>query len=212
MPLYEKCTDDAVLDAAAQVIHLYHARLADVRLDFLWVRSALDDNGDPVEPDPLKWHGYPCLAVVKIIGPKDRAMGRADAEISLDFKRWEELSDEQRLALLDHELSHLELTGKTDDHGRPKLKMRLHDVQAGWFVGVAERHGAASQEVQQAQEIAREHGAALLQGEFDFRHEPSGDPGGGTMTLATGGKSVTITSADAARMVENVDRHLAGTR
>jgi hypothetical protein len=40
-----------------------------------------------------------------------------------------------------------------DDIGRPKIVMRKHDFEFGWFTAVAARHGAHSMERQQAQEI-----------------------------------------------------------
>lgn len=45
------------------------------------------------------------------------------------------------------------VTGDNDDLGRPKLKMRKHDVEIGWFKIIAERHGAHSIERQQAKII-----------------------------------------------------------
>ncbi len=59
---------------------------------------------------------------------------------------------------MDHELTHLELAEKEgapvlDDGGRPKLKMRLHDYEFGWFTEVAERHKENAIEVQQARAL-----------------------------------------------------------
>ena len=57
--------------------------------------------------------------------------------------------DKQR-ALLDHEVAHLELVRddagkvKTDDAGRPRLRIRPHDYQTGGFWDVIERHKEAA--------------------------------------------------------------------
>jgi hypothetical protein len=46
---------------------------------------------------------------------------------------------------------------KKDCVGRPKLKMRLHDQQHGWFNEIAKRHGSASLECQQATRLFLHH-------------------------------------------------------
>ena len=62
-------------------------------------------------------------------------------------------------AVLDHELSHLELVTdgygnvKHDDLERPRLRIALHDWQFGWFDAVARRHGSDATEVQQAKKL-----------------------------------------------------------
>lgn len=50
---------------------------------------------------------------------------------------WDQLTDEQQLALVDHELSHLRVD--YDDDGTPQLSIRAHEVEE--FGGVIERHG-----------------------------------------------------------------------
>jgi hypothetical protein len=73
------------------------------------------------------------------------------------------MSKATQVAVLDHELTHLELvtdgdgTVKYDDYNRPKLKIRLHDIHYGWFSEVAKRHKGASIEVQQATRLVSEH-------------------------------------------------------
>lgn len=139
------------------VMEAYHERLADVKLsvDILLAYVDTDDAGNPLE-EALKLHGYPCMATIKIRGPKDRAEGRGDVLLSLDVHAFLDLSDTERAAVIDHELTHVDLQldkngkPKTDDYGRPKLTLRLHDRQFGWFDAVALRHGRESQEVQQA--------------------------------------------------------------
>lgn len=145
------------LDAVLKRFYQDTLQAVDINVDLIYVSS---DSEAPA----VSLSGYPCLAVVKIMGPKDRAMGRGDAEIVIDRDAYEKMDDNERTALLDHELYHLELKtdefGKPefDDHQRPKLKMRLHDHQFGWFDAIAKRHGEASQEVQQAQAFAQTSG------------------------------------------------------
>jgi hypothetical protein len=138
----------------AEVMHQHRLDLENsrVRVDVLTIASDDESNEEPV----LKLHGYPCAAVVKILGPKDRAKGLGDAEIVIDEIQWNALPRATQAALLHHELYHLELVRngsgkvKLDEYRRPKLKMRLHDRQFGWFDEVARIHGTASMEVRQA--------------------------------------------------------------
>lgn len=132
----------------------YHSELldAEVTIDVLFAHASVDENGDQ-KGVALKHHGYRAAAVVRIVSLKDRTKGMADAEIVIDGDEWPTIPDDQRDALIDHELTHLELklddeTGLVvrDDLGRPKLKMRLHDWQFGFFDAVVRRHGLASPE------------------------------------------------------------------
>ena len=161
MPIFEK-DDGRVGQVVAELLDLYHGELAEagVRFDLLLAEASTDDNGDPVGP-ALKSSGYTAAATVRVLGLKDRAKGLGDAEIVVDGDRWPEWSAAERLAILDHELEHITLSTdaegsiRRDDLGRPRLKLRLHDRQFGWFDNVARRHGAASVEVGQASTIAR---------------------------------------------------------
>src|SRR5690348_15846400 len=119
----------------------YHPGLEDVTVDALFVFD--DEKSDPV----LIHQGYPTAAVVRITSLRDRALAMPDAIITVDRATWQTLSAPQKDALIDHELDHLEWTvdkdqqPKADALGRPKLKMRRHDHQLGWFADVARRHG-----------------------------------------------------------------------
>jgi hypothetical protein len=120
-------------------------------------------------PKGLRLHGVPCYATVKIVSEKDRAAGMADARITIDLPTWDHMPGPSRRAVIDHGLQHLEVVYdkktsevKEDDAGRPRLKMRPHDVDLGWFEVVAKRHGAASIEVQQAAKLADSRGQLLF--------------------------------------------------
>lgn len=142
--------DDDVRTRVDRLLQAHHSMLVDyeVRIDLLFAHPDLDEEGIPKGP-PVMLNGYPCAAVVKITGPKDRAKGCGDAEIVIDHDAYQEMSPEVRDALLDHELQHIESTGEFDDMRRPKLSLRLHDHSFGWFDVVVKRHGAASLEQQQ---------------------------------------------------------------
>jgi hypothetical protein len=131
----------------------------------------------------LKLHGYACAATVRATTLKQRALGQRDALIVFDAFTWERLDDDERRAVIDHELYHLQVVSeergvpfvlwdpvakciatvpKHDDLGRPKLKLRLHDWHLGGFRAIAERHGDAALEVRAFRSTADEHGQFLL--------------------------------------------------
>ncbi len=104
----------------------------------------------------LKLGGYACAGIIRKTSVKERAAGRADAEMVLDEERFTTMTPRQQEALLHHELNHLvvALDGKgkpkVDATGRPVLKIRLHDQQFGWFDDTARLYGEDSFEVRQA--------------------------------------------------------------
>jgi hypothetical protein len=138
----------------AKVMKKYHKRLWDIELkvDLLLAFSTS-------ESPALSHGGYPALAKVRIVGLRDRVKGHGDAEIILDGDRIADLASETLEAVLDHELTHLELPldatnqVKRDDIDRPKLKMRRHDRQFGWFDEVAARWGMDAIESQQLRSV-----------------------------------------------------------
>lgn len=147
--------EKAVAKLVAQVMKRFHGALDDagVTVDVLMAHARTDKNGDPVGP-ALSLGGCACVGKIKVMSLKDRAAGRADAEMILDGDRWLEFADEVQAAIVDHELTHLELcigdNGlRTDDLGRPKLRLRKHDHQFGWFDEIVRRHGENSIEWEQ---------------------------------------------------------------
>jgi len=151
MKIYSQAPDE-MYARVAHLKKLFHAPLfeAGVRIDVLTVA---DEDGDSC----LEHQGYPAGAVVRIVGSKDRVKGSGDAEIVVDEPTYMQLTDASKDALLDHELQHIELKidakknrVKLDENGRPRLGLRKHDYQFGWFHDIAARHGAASIECRQA--------------------------------------------------------------
>lgn len=159
MPTYKK-SPQTVKDMAKSILEQFEShhpiRDAGVRVDILMAYPEYDEEtGEPLN-DALKHQGQKALGICRIVNLKDRTKGLGDAEILLDGHWWDNTaSEEQQRALLDHELHHLAVKKKgeeiqKDDLGRPKLRMRKHDYQFGWFTTIAERHGIHSQERIQA--------------------------------------------------------------
>ncbi len=154
---------------ADEVMRKYHPELEmgnSGEYPRLCIMTASSD--DPEDPSPLKLHGYPCAAIISIIPYKQRVDKRADAEILIDARNWHDLTEPQQIAILDHECEHLQIQYdehgivKTDDCGRPKLKMRLHDFTVAGFRSIAIRHGDNAPEVLLAQDFVKKFGADVL--------------------------------------------------
>jgi hypothetical protein len=151
MTWYSKADDD--LNRTIQsVMSKYHKPLIDagVSIDCLVARCE--------DEHPIKVRGLPALGTIKITGIRDRSLGLGDAIMTIDGEAMPSWNERRLQSLIDHELNHLELvinkkTGevKRDDLDRPKLKIRLHDHEFGWFDLTARRFGNDSIEVSQAQ-------------------------------------------------------------
>lgn len=148
--------------AAAGIVQVVEEVMAETYLELaahgVTVETLLAWNG---EREPLRLHGYPAHAIIKVNGLKDRAAGLADCRLLIDGRGWEDWSQQQRVALIDHELRHLELVKdreghvKTDDCARPRLRVRPHDWQIGGFDDVVQRHGIEAFEAQSFRDLHR---------------------------------------------------------
>lgn len=101
--------------------------------------------------------GRYALACIRILSLKDRAMGRADAEMMIDAASMEGWKAEDLEAVIDHELTHLQIRHSKstnepmrDDLDRPCLVIRDHDHEFGWFDAPVRHYGAHAAEYQQA--------------------------------------------------------------
>lgn len=182
MPTFAQAPEN-VLALIRQTLRAHHPHLARCEVDVHAVMAYAnrDEAGVPTGPAVKAPGGYPAAAVIRIVPLKQRVPGLGDAEITIDGDGWPDLSDAEQAALIDHELTHLEIqwdtapdeskgtrgTPKSDDHGRPKLKLRLHDWQLGGFADVVKRHGAVALEVQAARAVIDAHGQYLLWSEDD---------------------------------------------
>ncbi len=158
---------------------------AGVTVDALFCTEYDKDSGEMIPT--LKHGGYPAAATIKPTSLKERALGVADALLVIDEFVWGESTEAQQMALLDHELTHLEVCCdgggslvvndgkvigevKKDDLGRPKLRTRRHDVVLGGFRTVMRRHRANSIEALQIAACCDESGQ--LRWEFSGNSKP----------------------------------------
>lgn len=160
MPTYHRAGKD-IEQMAASILKQFetHAPIlaAKVEIDFVMAFADVDDNGQK-KGFAITHHKRQVFGECRKVKIKDRAMGRGDAEITLDGDWWSTASEAERRALLDHELHHIVVREEMgvairDDLGRPKLGLRLHDIELGWFNVIAARNDTGSQERIQAKSI-----------------------------------------------------------
>lgn len=139
---YEKASEE-VHELVQEVMQEFHPELPrhGVKVGVIFASNT--------ESAAVKRGGYPCAGKISIVSLKDRCEKNYDAELLIDLTWWTEGTPKHHRALIDHEISHLELVEdeeaggyKTDDLGRPCLKIRLGDWNVGdGFNAVIERHG-----------------------------------------------------------------------
>lgn len=159
--------EESIQAVINKVLKKHHGEIFCVGVTVGAVFAELGDDAEPGDR-AVKLGGYPCCATIRIVSERDRAQGMPDAQMVIDHAAFQALTDEQKIALIDHELYHLEVrvdaggATKFDGMNRPKLSMRLHDWQIGGFRAVAERHGENAIEVIEAGKVASSFGQLLF--------------------------------------------------
>lgn len=153
MKSYDLCPPE-VRERVQALLETYYSELreAEVTFDLIFASS---DNEKPA----ICHRGMKVGACIRPTTLTERVAGRKDVEILINREYYNSLTDPEKDALIDHELYHLvvmrekDTSVAVDDHYRPKLRMRIHDYEFGWFDEVARRHGGASGEVRQAKKL-----------------------------------------------------------
>lgn len=169
-------------DLLASIIRDHHPDLAEAGLSIGLIFVASTGTAPA-----LRHHGWPAQAIVRNESAENRAKGAADATITIDKANWDDLTADQRRALLDHEVTHIELRRdrksgavKRDDKDRPLVKLLPHDYECAGFRAVAERYGDDSPEVRAMDHLRTTYGQLLLFEGLDVDREPkSGASGAG---------------------------------
>ena len=133
------------------------------------------------EGPALKVGGKEALGCIRVTKLTERTLGLGDALMILDGESMMAWSSKRLQAVIDHELRHLMLaknkkTGQIqlDDEGRPKLRIRPHDFEFGWFARTAELYGEESYEVSQAREIVAAQFVQNFLPGFEIDQDPTG--------------------------------------
>jgi hypothetical protein len=134
-----------------KVVEKWHPHLEEARIALAWKVGGWKPDRD----------GIMKLGQAKKASDLDREMKPYDFVILLSQTGWDELSKEQRLALVDHEASHCEVsrderTGEVrlDDRGRKVYRMRHHDIAE--FRAVVKRHGLYTRDLEEFVKVAVE--------------------------------------------------------
>lgn len=137
--------DDApgyVYEMGQELVRRHHDALRDCKVRFV------------MRHGPWWSAGKEVLGKTMVLGPVPRYLtGEIDAAVILNAERWDDLQSQHRRALLDHQLSHLDV--KTDEvgvqrahpDGRPMICTVNHDVEE--FLAIIERHGYWRRELEQ---------------------------------------------------------------
>ncbi|MFA5132705.1 MAG: putative metallopeptidase [Candidatus Paceibacterota bacterium] len=131
---------DTVAEIAKRLIPKFHTHLVNARIAYLFKNKEIKKGGKIV------------IATAGKCSPKENALakynnGMSDVDVEgfdflliVSYPVWQTLTDAQKLAVIDHELSHMLV--QTDDEsedGDTKYTIIEHDVQE--FCSVIERHG-----------------------------------------------------------------------
>ena len=118
MPTYKQCTStnggESVLKMAKQVVSLLstlgpeYEFLNKVKVDYIFAYADLGEDGERSN-DAITHNGHRAYGLCRIINLRDRAKGNGDAEILLDHDYWAEITEPEQRALLDHELTHIQV-------------------------------------------------------------------------------------------------------
>jgi hypothetical protein len=164
--------NDAALALLGKAMSQWHAKLfeEEVKVALVMVDLPRDDQGIPTGP-ALSRNGLAITAQSRLLNERDRLVSGRDLIIEVDALHWGDIDDPQRLAILDHELTHVQIRKKKEAFvrradGSVRLGLIPDDYAMTGFVICAKRHGRNSAEVRGL--AALRAGAQLL---FDFAME-----------------------------------------
>jgi len=132
MPRYNP--EKSLEQVAGPIIAAHHPNLSLISIGYLFREEASISQGRVVAGMAVK------------PSPRDYAFHKLDAIIEIAKDVWEEATDQFKNALMDHELSHIEIvmdenmTPKMDEFtNKIQVQIRHHDIEE--FEGVLARHG-----------------------------------------------------------------------
>jgi len=124
-PLSYDPINDYVVDMANQLIAKHHPHLADAKMAYLWRNKPLMESGQAV------------FAKAKKITGEMHALCDKEFLIVIVYPMWNDLKEEEKWAILDHELTHCFVD--EDEEGERVCKILPHDFSD--FGEIIVRHG-----------------------------------------------------------------------
>jgi len=116
---------ESVEEIAKDLIPKYHTHLVNAKIAYLFKNKEIKRGGKIV------------IATAEKCGPKVKALAEYDFIITVAYPTYQELTDKQKTAVVDHELEHCFVD--EDDSGEVKLKIITHDFEE--FNSIIRRHG-----------------------------------------------------------------------
>jgi len=136
---YDEC-GETILDLAKMLIGKYHSHLATKKMKFLYINK------------PITRKGRTVAATAEKISDKIRAISDdIDFLITISYPIFNDLSDELKQYVLDHELCHCWVD--ESDSGDEKNVILPHDFED--FNEVVSRYGALTLEIQKLREVLK---------------------------------------------------------
>lgn len=137
---------------AQELIDNYHPHLQYFGIAYLFKPAKAAENTQNTEERPKRRGRKPqkvWIAKCALVNARYRILFARDYQfiITADQEIWDELSEAQRIAVMDHELCH----AVTDEEGNPKI--RRHDLEE--FRSVVARHGMYLADIQAFAEALR---------------------------------------------------------
>lgn len=129
-----------VAEIARDLIHVVeeHQPLSQVHIEFVWRDKATSHRDRTVLAKARKITGLNAFLVNHAAGVTNGSeLNEPFFVLEVAFDTWGRLTPEQRVALVDHELMHLQVD--RDDDGGLVLSMRGHDLEE--FAAIVRRHG-----------------------------------------------------------------------
>lgn len=151
-----------------RLLEQYHSEIAQaqVQIGLIFV-SDFDKDENPIPA--IKLHGAFAAGCISLINGVNAVFNPNQCQIQIDKLYWDNASEEVRLALVDHELEHLELVKDkngitvTDDRNRAKIKLKPDDFVLTGFMSVVRRHGPHAVEAQSVTNVYTQMHPVLLE-------------------------------------------------
>lgn len=152
-----------VMDLLHQVMQQYRPELLEYKVKVgVLMAKYVDKSGSIRRKSGIMLHGAACAACIRVNSYRERTQGSPDCTMEVCEWRWGQLTENQKRALLTHEMEHPQLVVdkktkavKYDALGRPMLKNRPDDVNITGFEIVVERFGKDALELQSVNSVAR---------------------------------------------------------
>ncbi len=152
----EKLLEDLINDERYEPLKSY-----EINVQLFYKYGKRDKEGELKTP-ALQKNGKAIYAQTKIVSAFNRITDDTDVKIILNKDLWDELSKEERIAILDNELNYIQI--KEDKEGEPiyisedsnkvQLKLRKPDFFCEGFLEIMNIHGKQYIPWQEAKSIA----------------------------------------------------------